>query len=422
MANEFSKEERVAFEQILEGFEDALVLSKNVSTYNVPDAESERAGDVIWRPEPYILQSYDGTDQTSNFQNATQLSVPASLGYQKSVPWTMTATELRDALQENRLGQSAKQRLASDINVAVMNVASLQGTIVSKRTTASAGFDDLAECDALLNEQGIMQDSRYYAYSPRDYNGAASNLASRQTLQGKPLTAWEKAYVGPFSNFETYKMTYAYSLTAAAGGGALTMDTQASASNYYTPVATRVASTGEKSNVDNRYQTITISATTNVAAGDCFTVAGIYACHHITKGSTGNLKTFRVISVDSGTTMTISPPLITNQGATDAEAQYQNCIADSVSATAAITFLNTVTKPVNCFWYKDAIELRPGRYAVPSNSGAAVMRATTEQGIELVMQKQYDIDNMVTKFRCDTTFGVTLKQPEMAGIQLFSQT
>ena len=33
MANSFSKEERVAFEDILEGFNDALVLSKNVSMY-----------------------------------------------------------------------------------------------------------------------------------------------------------------------------------------------------------------------------------------------------------------------------------------------------------------------------------------------------------------------------------------------------
>jgi len=33
MANSFSKEERVSFENILEGFQDALVLSKNVAVY-----------------------------------------------------------------------------------------------------------------------------------------------------------------------------------------------------------------------------------------------------------------------------------------------------------------------------------------------------------------------------------------------------
>ena len=421
MANAFNKEERVAFEDILEGFDDYLVLSRNVAKYNTGDTEMERSGDVIWRPQPYIAQSYDGMDQTANFNDKTQLSVPATLGYSKSSPWIMDAKELRDALQENRLGEAAKQKLASDINVAMMNVASNQGTLVVKRTAAASGYDDVAQCDSLMNEQGVPMYDRCLALSSRDYNGMASNLAARQTMTGKPTSAYERSYVGMVSSFETYKLDYANRLAAAAGGGALTIDTQASASNYYTPVATAVAATGERSNVDNRYQTITISATTNVAAGDCFTIAGVNAVHHITKGDTGQLKTFRVISVDSGTTMTISPPIISNQGGTDAEAQYQNCEV-TASATAAITFLNTVAAAVNPFWQKDALEILPGRYAVPGDAGTAVMRGSTDQGIELVMQKFYDINTMKTKYRLDTLFGVVNKQPEMSGIMLFSQT
>ena len=130
MSNSFSKEERVAFEDILEGFQDALVLSRNVSVYNTDSTMMERTDNVLWRPQPYISQSYDGTDQTANFGDYTELAVPATLGFQKSVPWIMTALELRDALQEGRLGESARQKLASDINRAVMNVASNQGTLV----------------------------------------------------------------------------------------------------------------------------------------------------------------------------------------------------------------------------------------------------------------------------------------------------
>ena len=421
MSNEFSKEERVAFEQIQEGFEDALVLSNNVSIYNTDQTGMERSNDTIWRPQPYIAQSYDGTDQTGNFGDATQLSVPSTIGFNKSSPWRMNATELRDAMQEGRLGNAAKQKLASDINVAVMNVASQQGTLVVKRGAAASGFDDVAQCEAIFNEQGVMQYDRYLALSTRDYNGMASNLAARETMNKKPTTAYEKAYVGTVASFETYKLDYANRLAAAAGGGALTIDTQASASNYYTPVATSTSATGETSNVDNRYQVVTISATTSVAAGDCFTIAGAEAVHHITKGATGQLKTYRVISVDSGTTMTISPPIISNQGGTDAEAAYQN-VEVTPSGTAAIVFLNTVAASINPFWQKDAIEILPGRYAVPTDAGADVMRYTTEQGIELVWQKQYDINTMTTKYRLDTSFGVVNKQPEMSGIMLFSQT
>lgn len=422
MSNEFNKEERVAFESILQGFEDALVLSNNVTVYNgLSDTEDERTDDDIWRPQPYIAQSFDGSDQTANFKNFTQLSVPSTVGYDKSVPWTMTARQLRDALQEDRLGFSARQKLASDINVAVQNVASLQGTLVVKRTVAATGFDDVAEAEAVMNEQGIQGFDRFMALGTRDYNGMASNLAARGTMNQKPTTAYEKAFVGQVASFETYKMDYAYRLAAAAGGGALTVDTQAAAVNYYTPVSKRVGATGERSNVDNRYQVLTISATTSVVAGDCFTIAGVNAAHHITKQDTGQLKTFRVISVDSATTMTISPPIISNQGATDAEAQYQNTIVTE-SATAAIVFLNTVAAPVNPFWQKDAIELRPAHIAPPTDAGASIMRGSTEQGVELVMQKQYDINTRITKYRMDTVFGVTMVQPEMAGLELFNQT
>ena len=422
MANAFSKEERVAFELLLEGFQDALVLSRNVSTYSTDQVTMERTSDTIWRPQPYISQSFDGQDQTNNFKDYTQLSVPARIGYAKSVPFVLTAKELRDALQEQRLGQSAKQKLASDINVAVMNVAAQQGTLVVKRTSAASGFDDVAQCEAIFNEQGVMDFERYLALSTRDYNGMASNLAGRQTMQGKPVTAYEKAYVGTVASFETYKLDYANRLAAAAGGAGLTISTLDAAANYYIPKATSTAVTGEVGNVDNRYQTVTISSTTNVAAGDCFTIAAVNAVHHITKGDTGQLKTFRVISVDSGTTMTISPPIISNQVANDASAEYQNCVVNTKAANSAIVFLNTVAAYANPFWQKDAIEILPGRYAVPSDAGVAVMRASTDQGIELVFQKWYDINTMKTKYRIDTLFGVVNKQPEMSGIILFSQT
>ena len=422
MANSFSKEERVAFEQILEGFQDALVLSRNVNVYNTDQAMMERTNDTIWRPMPYIADSIDaaaGTDISASFKDFTQLAVPATIGFNKAVPFSLNAKELRDQLQEGRLGEAAKQKLASDINVAVMNVAANQGTLVVARTGAASGFDDVAECEAIMNEQGVMDDARYLALSTRDYNGMASNLAARQTLTGKPLTAYEKAFVGEVASFETYKLDYANRIVANAA--TVTIDTDG-ANIDYVPAATST-SVGGQINVDNRYQTVIVSTTTGVTAGDAFTIAGINAVHHITKQDTGQPKTFRVLSVDSATTMTISPPIISASSTpTDAEEQYQNCKAISVSNTAAITFLNVTAASVNCFWHRDAIELLPGRYSVPGDAGVDVMRAATDQGIELVMTKQYDINTMKTKYRLDTLFGVSMVNPEMAGILLFGQS
>jgi len=424
MPNGFSKEERVAFENILEGFQDALVLSRNVAVFNTDQTTMERTNNIMWRPQPYISTSYAGTDMTTNFDDYTQLSVPATIGFQRSVPFVLTATELRDALQEGRLGDAAKQKLASDINVSVMNVAANQGTLFVKRTTAAAGFDDVAQCEAIMNERGVQMEDRYLALSTRDYNGMASNLGASTRSFGNSISdeALRSGFVGRVASFDTYKLDYANRKTAAAGGGSLTIDTRASAANYWVPKATTTATTGETANVDNRYQTITVSATANVAAGDAFTIANCNSVHLITKGDTGQLMTFRVISVPSSTTLVISPPIISAQGGSDAEIQYQNCVVNTPASNSAIVFLNTVTAFQNPFWFKDSIEILPGRYAVPTDAGAAVMRAATDQGIELVMQKQYDINTMRTKYRLDTLYGVVNKQPMMSGLIMFSQT
>ena len=425
MSNSFSKEERVAFEDILEGFQDLLVLSRNVSVYNTDQTMMERANNTIWRPMPYIAQSIDsvpGNSISGSYQNMTQLSVPSTLGFSKTVPWTMTTLDLRDALQEGRLGESAKQKLASDINVAIMNTAAAQGTLVVDVSTAAGDYDDIALCDSIMNEQGVSDYDRFLGLSSRDYNGLAGNLAVATRSFGNPKSdkAYERNYVGMVAGFETYKFDYANRINAAAGG-VTTIDTTG-AQAQYVPQATST-SVGGQINVDNRYQTVTVSNSAGVVAGDCFTIDGIEAVHHITKQSTGQLKTFRVISVPAGgTTLVISPPIIAATApATDAEKQYKNVQLVTASGAAALNWLNTAASSINVFWQKDSLEILPGRYAVPSDAGTAVMRATTDQGIELVMQKFYDIDSMTIKYRLDTLFGVVNKQPEMSGILLFNQ-
>jgi hypothetical protein len=428
MANSFSKEERVAFEDLLEGFQDALVLSRNVSVYNTDQTMMERTNNVIWRPQPYIAQSINSTPGTPipGYQGMTQLAVPATLGFSKTVPWEMTSLELRDALQEGRLGESAKQKLASDINVAIMNAAAGLGSLVVPIAAAAGDYDDIALCDAIMNEQGVPDYDRFMALSSRDYNGLAGNLVGTARSFGnqKSDKAYERSFVGTVAGFDTYKMDYANRQTAAAGGGALTIDTDGAGTQAnYLPEATST-SVGGQINVDNRFQTVVVSSSAGVVAGDAFTIGGVFAVHHITKQSTGQLKTFRVVSVPAGgVSLVITPPIIGAQGVapTDAQLQYKNVDVATPSNTAAITFLNVNAASVNVFWQRDSLEILPGRYAVPADAGVAVMRASTDQGVELVLQKFYDIDSMTIKYRMDTLFGVVNKNPEMSGILLFNQ-
>jgi hypothetical protein len=88
MANTFSKEERVMFEEILEGYEDTLDISEHVKKYGTNGELMERSNDTFWRPAPYIMTSDDRVVGTQvNTADVKQLSVPSSLGFKKVVPW-----------------------------------------------------------------------------------------------------------------------------------------------------------------------------------------------------------------------------------------------------------------------------------------------------------------------------------------------
>lgn len=424
----FNKEERVAFDEALEGFQDALVMSELVSTYNTDQTMMERANDVIWRPMPYVLPSFTGEDQTANFLNITQLSVPASITTQRSVPWQMTIRELRDGLQEKRIKDAATQVISSQINLALLNSACFGGTVFVKRTAAASGFDDIATADAAFNEIGVTMEtgSRYIALATRDYNSMAGNLAARQNVVGKVQTAYDRAYIGPIAGFDAFKMDYSLRLAAAVPGAGVTVN---GANQRYVPRATSTAGTGETANVDNRFQnlTITVGAGGALKVGDAFTIANVNSVHMITKQDTGQLKTFRITAIVSGggtagtNVVTISPPIIAaDSSPTTAETQYKNVTVTPANG-AVITFLNTAAGSMNPFWSKDAIEILPGRLPVPTDSGVGVMRGTTDNGFELVMTKWFTGENYRPRYRLDTLFGTVNKQPEMSGIMMFSQ-
>jgi len=427
MANTFGKQITVLFDDVLEGFDDQLVISGMVDTFNFDDQDLERSSDTIWRPRPRISQSYDGIDQTSNFNDEVELMIPASVGTVKSANFTLTATELRDGTAFSRTMRSKGQKLASDINVALMNTAANEGTAVVARSVAATGYDDVAEADALFNERGIPMEDRMLALSSRDYNGMAGNLAARETMTGKPTRAFERSFVGIVAGFDTFKLDYANRL-AAATGTTVTINAATIGDRHLTPVSTTATSDGNnRVNVDNRLQTITIGVVSGtVVAGDAFTIAGVNSVHNITKEDTGQPMTFRVANILTGGggagTIEISPPIITvDDTTTSGDVQYQNCSATPANG-AALTFLNTTLASINPFWHKGAIELNPSRLIIPSESNLQHIMGTTDQGVTLLMTSDGDLNTLNTRYRFDVLFGTTMLNPEQAGIMLFGQT
>lgn len=416
MTNSFAKKIDIAFEKMVQGFKDALAAIEIVTIMEWDAKEAERSNNVRWFPQPYIAKSNDG-DTAPEFEGVTRLLVPATINKRKHVRWELSSDELNDALENEHLREAADQRLGSDINASVLEAISYEGTVVSVKSTAASEYGDVSAMDSIFNRTGVMGWSRHLALTSDDANGLARDLANRSTPNETAMKAYRENYLGKVAGFDTVKLDYGIRLAAAGGGGGLTVDTRAAASNYHVP-KTDTVENGNRAPFDNRYQTITVSSTAGMARGDAFTIAGVTEVHHIQKGDTGKLKTFRVKSVSDGTHVVISPPIISNQGGTLAEEVYKNCVV-SESAAAAIVFLNIAAAPANPFLQKDAVWLIPGRIEVRP-SGLVVRRANVK-GIDFVMTEQSGIGNLKTKFRVDAKWGVTVAQPEMCGIKLFNQ-
>lgn len=419
--NQLLKQELVMFDEVIADFEETLVYTQMAERFNIGDAAvSARANDTVWRPMPLQVDSQEGLDQTGNFLGHTELAVPVTVDRVRSVPGTINSRELRDPSVLRRKGNAAKQKLASDVNDALRRQVAYYGSIVDTREGAATGFDDVASLMAKFDDLGVPENDRMAIYSSRDMVKMASDLASRQTLSGKTQTAYEKAYINEIAGFDVHKDASGIYLPAATATGA----TVTGANQRHIPTATKKnPATGDEHNVDNRSMKLTVAATGGAfAVGDAFTIAGVYAVNMKNKQQTQELKTFRVIGVDSATQIEIVPAIVCDDGAnpTGAEEAYKN-VSATPAAGAAITMLNKKASYANSAFVKGALEFIPSTLALDGQDGWATTKATLDNGLTVYYTRQGDINDLSTKYRWDIVFGTALLNPEMAGIQLFNQ-
>lgn len=418
MSSSFTKQEMVAFEKMVEGFDDALVIAKGATlmTEGTPQ-DMDRARDQFWIPAPMIGRSYDGSDATGHFGDVTQLNVPVNVGNWKHSAKGFSATQLRNQFAINQWQQSAKQKLASDVNLSIFNMVAQQGGVFSKIGTAATGYSDVADLDSRFARLGVQNGDRMAFYAPSVMNLMAGNLASRSEDSARSRDAYENALIRhDIAGFAVYKNDQEV-LLAAAGGGTTTIN---GANQKTTPAATTSDAVYGENNKDNRYTDLVITATTyaNIKVGDAFTIANVNSVHMITKQSTGQLKTFRVVGKPAANTIRVYPAII--NGTTDAEVEYQS--VDALPANgAAITWLNTTAAPVNPFFKKEAVLLIPGSFEVENGSGVISTSATTELGVQITYTKQTNINTLLSSCRYDIRWGTALTNPELAGCQMFGQ-
>jgi hypothetical protein len=408
MANSLAKDLEMAFEEFVEGFDTACVVSKEVQKRFPDQVAMQRAGDV-----EYIRQDFSANVTTGlDISSATPTDVidrfiPTVYRSPDNILYFLDAKEQRDPLYRREMGKAAARRLAGAIDTNMMHTIEDRAGIFVKKTGVLT-WDDAATAEALLLSRGVAEAGmgRKLFLNPFDYKDVAKDLGNRAYLGTTALDAYERSKVPGIAGFDTFRTDIVVNSPIV---GTVT-GTLVNGANQKLTVA---AMSGDLPQ-DNRQMTLNCDGANvaNVKAGDTFTLPTVFALHHITKSNTGQLQTFRVLSNTAGA-LVITPPIIV-------DGPYANC-SNSPADNEALTFLNTATKPANLFWTQDACMLSFGKLAFPSGEGAQVMTATTKQGVPLIMSYSFNHLTAKTSVRFTTLYATTVLQPEKCGIIVANQ-
>lgn len=406
MPNALAKDLELMFETFVDGFDAACVISQEAET-SYPDPKSlQRTGDVFYKKQNYQASIVTGLDVSAATRtDVIERFVPTTYRSPDNVIFELDARELRDPNHLKRMGDAAGLRLAAEIDKNLYAAVAAQAGIVIKKV-GSFSWDDAATAEAVMLSRGISAANKKIFLNPMDYRDVAKDLGNRAYLGDRSKDAYERSKVPDLATFAAFRTDNMINL---AGVGTVT-GTTVTANTAHTVTAM----TGDLP-TDNRSGTLGVSGANiaNIKNGDAFTIAGVNAVHNIDKSDSGNLMTFRVISGGGTGTLTVSPKIVTT-------GPYQNVTAQA-SAGAAITFLNTSTKPVNAFWSQGAVALDYGKLAFPAGTGMEVMTSNTKNGVPLVMVAQSNAQTGKLFVRYTTLYAASVLDPEKCGIIIANQ-
>lgn len=417
MANDFSSNVDIFFDEVVMGFDAMNVSSKNVSLFKPEAGRLQQGGQTFYRPVQLMKEGTDGRDLTSANKDILELTVPATLtdSHLRNIPVSLVGSDLNSPHIRKQIVEMTQRKLSNRVDVLVANEIAEKGSLLVRNTGLIDTYEEAAVAEALMLEQQAagMNTERVMLIHPRMALNLAGNLASRGTMTGAPMDAYTRSMLPPIAGFDTFRVDYAKSLTGSAGTGYLING----ASQAITPAA-------EASGLprDNRSQSLIVDTGSGAAVGDVFTIAGVTAIGAINKQTTGQLRTFRILAIN-GATWTIAPSIIPFSGGSEFQQAYANVVSGPAD-NAAITILNTVTTPVSVFYAKDAVEIIHSDYNTEdfSATGKKVRKATTDAGIQIVMLTDSNIDTLTATYRMFVWCNALVLDYARAGIMLQSQT
>ncbi len=411
----------VLFENALETYEDQTQLVEMTTVFE-PNAENmQNSNNFVWRPVQQHAPVIEGWDLTGQETGIIEETYPAILGTPKNDFVEQRADDLRDMTFWERRGKQSGRQQATELNTSIATLIKNTGSLFY-RSNATSGYNFIAEGQALLNERQAVADDRCFVLNDRDTLTYASDLAARQTLQGRPESTWKTGQIGQnVAEFDVYTGSYLPNLVGGADPA-----TTVTADQSFKPEGGSVdATTGIVTNVDYRSATIPVAASASYNVGDKITISNggtaVQSIGLADKNETNQAMTFTVVAKPSGTSLTIYPkPIALDDPALSVlEKAYAN-VDTRILNTATVDRLNIdASAKTNLFWAKDSIEVLAG--SIPANlfsqfSGKKVVTSRLKSGLDMYMVYDGKIDDMTFRFRLFTWYGLTNCNPSANGV------
>lgn len=348
--------------------------------------DGARIGDSlkIRLPNQYVVR----TGAALSAQNTTETSVTLQVSTQKGVDLNFTSTDLTLSLDDfsDRILKPAMSVLAANIESDMLqnvykNVyqqVNNQGSAITFKKVLEGKkklIDSLSPPDLnlLLSTQdnidlvdslkGLFQDSKEIAKQYRD------------------------GLIGRTGGFDIWENTLMPTHARGAANASYVCNT----------------STG----ITSGTATITLSGGSGtIAAGDIFTIEGVFRVHPETKVSTGVLQQF-VATADGTTSIVASPTPVTSGAA-------QNITVVSAGASKVVTVAGTISTAhgVSMAFHKDAFAFATADLVMPKGVDFASRQVL--DGVSMRIVRQYSISDDTFPCRLDVLYGYKTIRAELA--------
>ena len=387
--------ELVMAKQVYRGYESEF--DKKVNGYEVGDTISIR------KPTDFTVR--DGA--TASNQDVVEGKTTITIDKRKGIDFKFTSQDLTLNIGElsERVIKPAMVQLANQVDKDLMALyAAVPSWVGTPGQTVNA-YADFAKAPERMDEYAVPTDMRAAVLSPADHWGLLGSQTALY-IQDAARGAYRNGSLGMIGGVDTYMSQNVPTLTTGSRSGTILIDGSITTSTVtYASVK------------DTMTQTIHIDgltgATDTIAAGEVFTIAGVYAVNPVTKETLPFLKQFVVTAAATAasneTDLTIYPAMIWTGafknvavvGVTDLDGQ-------------GVTFMGSASTGYrqNMVFHKNAFSLVSVPLVRPP--GAVDVGRESYKGLSVRVIPYYNGTSDESAWRLDILYGAKAIDPRLA--------